>query len=484
MYNSTFRDQLSFPPVTFPHKPPPPPQPDYQVRISELKAQVHFWQILSDAYAASEPGVERPVQALDPIYNDGFDANAKLDRPDLLLMKDIDVEKMKMAHRDFVAKIQDPELKPFFNGGTRGVVTTTGPRNLPALILSIRMLRVTGSTLPVQVFLADEEEYNSHVCEEVLPTLDAECRLFSDIIDFSSRGSPDLKMYQYKIFAILFSTLDEVLWLDADAFPIRDPSYVFDSDPYTSHSFILWPDFWIGTQSPYYYAISSQEAPPMNLRASSETGEMFVSKSQHWRSLLLASYYNYYGPSHYYHLLSQGSMGEGDKETFLAAATALNGTIYTVSEPIQALGSSDSEGEFHGSAMVQFDPSDDFDLTSQGLFRAKNEAVAQMPRPLFIHANCPKLDPGNVFEQNQEFASPVKDAEGRYRRAWIHDKDIIEAFGWDIEKALWKEAVWVACKMETHFVTWKGKHTVCSEMKSFFGKVFENQPAPFDWKTD
>ncbi|KAL9113396.1 MAG: hypothetical protein Q9227_002437 [Pyrenula ochraceoflavens] len=477
LYTYIFHRRLSFPTTASLSDPPLPSPSDRareQARLSALKAQVKFWHRLSDAFAAARPDVRQPAQAMDPIYSQSFDAKANIDRPDLLLMGDKDVDKMAKAHQKFMKEIENQDVRPFYEAGLRGIVTTTGPKNLPALVISIRMLRLTGSLLPVQVWLADDSEYNAYVCEKVMPTLAAECRVFADIIDFSSRGSPNLKMYQYKIFAILFSTFDEVLWLDADAFPVRDPASLFDLEPFTSHGLVLWPDFWIGTQSPYYYTISSQEPPSMSLRASSETGEIFVSKTRHWQSLLLASYYNYYGPSHYYRLLSQGSIGEGDKETFLPAATALNEKVYTVSEPIRALGSTNSENEFRGSAMVQFDPTDDFNLTSQGLFRVKDSSAAPAPRPLFIHANCPKLDPGNVFTQDQGFPSPIKDSGGRYQRAWTHSKEIIEAFGWDLERALWKEAVWVACELKDKFPTWKGKYTVCSEMKLFFDTVFKH----------
>ncbi|KAK7679537.1 Golgi alpha-1,2- mannosyltransferase [Cerrena zonata] len=43
-------------------------------------------------------------------------------------------------------------------------------------------------------------------------------------------------------------------------------------------------------------------------------------------------YYNYYGPDYYYPLLSQGAAGEGDKETFIAAAHKLKLPYYQVKE--------------------------------------------------------------------------------------------------------------------------------------------------------
>jgi alpha 1,2-mannosyltransferase len=63
-----------------------------------------------------------------------------------------------------------------------------------------------------------------------------------------------------------------------------------------------------------------------------------ISKRKHSLSLLLALYYNFYGPRFYYKLLCQMAAGEGDKETWLAAVTALNKTYYQVREGTQPVG--------------------------------------------------------------------------------------------------------------------------------------------------
>ena len=49
-------------------------------------------------------------------------------------------------------------------------------------------------------------------------------------------------------------------------------------------------------------------------------------------------YYNYFGPDYYYPLQSQNGPGQGDKETFSAAAVAVNSPFYGVKTPCQPLG--------------------------------------------------------------------------------------------------------------------------------------------------
>lgn len=432
---------------------------------------MNFWEKFNHALTNNDPNCNTPTKTAG-ISNNGYIADKEIERPDLLEFNDGDIEKLHSAHANFLRQIEEEQIKPVFKPGSRGVVVTTGAKTLPVLVISVRMLRLTGSELPVEVFLGSDADYNAYICETVLPSLNAECKVLDDVVGFSMENQPDLKSYQFKSFAMLFSSFDEFLLLDADAFPVQDPSLIFGSEPYTTNGMITWPDFWGPSQSKHYYYISDQPVPSMSLRASSETGEVFMRKSTHWRSLLLANYYNYYGPSHYYPLLSQGALGEGDKETFVAATTALNETVYTVSEKVRAIGTP-NDGQFAGSAMVQFDPREDFDLTSKGIWRTKNQDAAPLIKPFFLHANFPKFDPATVFSFDNQ-VPPGKDPAGRYRRAWTDSKETMTAFGYDVEKSFWKEIMWVACELEDKFVTWKGKHGICKEVKLYYETVHGN----------
>lgn len=83
---------------------------------------------------------------------------------------------------------------------TTGIVVTSSPRQQLYFIVSLRMLRSTGNQLPVELFLADQSEYNSTICEEFLPPLNARCVVMSQIF------APKLEHFQYKIFAMLLSS--------------------------------------------------------------------------------------------------------------------------------------------------------------------------------------------------------------------------------------------------------------------------------------
>jgi len=52
------------------------------------------------------------------------------------------------------------------------------------------------------------------------------------------------KQFPLKALAILLSRFSHVLLLDADNFPVKDPSFLFDLPAYTETGALFWPDFW------------------------------------------------------------------------------------------------------------------------------------------------------------------------------------------------------------------------------------------------
>jgi hypothetical protein len=58
----------------------------------------------------------------------------------------------------------------------------------------------------------------------------------------SGNKTQDLGGYQSKIEAICESSFNEVLFLDADSFPMSDPAYLFDHPLYRETGAVLWQD--------------------------------------------------------------------------------------------------------------------------------------------------------------------------------------------------------------------------------------------------
>ena len=454
---------------------------------SEPSAHTHAWMRISALLEQYKPTCPSP-ERIEPAGAVSYNATT-YPRPELLRMPAEDVAHMRQAHQAFVANISAPEAGAAlltFESGTRGIVTTAGGRYLPVLVISIRMLRRTGSTLPVEVFLLSNDEYESHACEVVLPRLDARCVVLGDILR-SAALSVDIPRFALKTFALAFSSFDDMLFLDADCFPLRDPGALLDSDPYASKGLVTWPDFWRNTMSPQYFEIGEIEAPEPGLRASSETGEILMSKTRHAGTLLLALYYNIFGPSHYYPLLSQGAMGEGDKETFLAAAMRLGLPFHAVAEPVRAIGHRRDNGYLSGSAMIQYDPAEDYALTGDqpGIPTEWDSSQPAKVRPFFVHANFPKFNPATIFHSP---VNPTRTEDGRATRPWLDEPATVASLGEGLERHFWDEIRWTACELETKFKSWEGKHDICKntteyQREAFGGELSELQKSAVDLET-
>lgn len=438
-----------------------------------LKEQGEFWRTFHELVLTHDPQVD-PPQRLDHADLDiFFERSRSRERPDLLEMSDEDVNEMQSRHSGFVRDLKLRKLGLNYLAGTQGVVTTAGGRYLPVFVISLRMLRRTGSKLPIEVFLADYEEYNVDICDNLLPSLNARCVVLSDIFAASGASTP-IGHYQFKIMSMLFSSFEDVLFLDSDAFPVHKPEELFKSEPFISTGMVIWPDFWYPSESRHYFRIANIPEPPLDERASTESGEMLYSKKKHGASLLLAAYYNYYGPKYYYPLQSQGAPGEGDKETFPWAATALGEKFYNVRKGVSAIGHFKSNGDFQGSAMVQYDPVRDFEVSQE---KPGSRGGLSNIQPMFVHANFPKFDPASIFKENAMGASgPTRDDNGSFQRVWHDETGGIEFFGYDLEKRFWEEIKWTACELEHNFTSWLEATNVCADAISYWEAVFPETP--------
>lgn len=433
--------------------------------------QIGFWRSFEPLLTNNPPNCTPPT-SLGKAGMQAFVPSKELIRPKLLEMPQKSVEKMRNAHTKFVEGMSGNLSELAFIPGSEGLVSAAGGDYLPVFVISLRMLRRTGTTLPVEVFMADHEEYEENICEVVLPTLNARCVILSDILE-SAQRSVRLTGYQFKVFAMIFSSFESILFLDADSFPVQNPEPLFTSQLFQEHGFITWPDFWASSASTYFYEVTGQNVPLMADRASTEAGQILLSKKTHRRSLLLAAYYNYYGPTHYYPLLSQGSAGEGDKETFLSAASVLSESFYATSEPVKPIGHVNKDGGIAASAMVQYDPIQDYDLTQKGLWRVKDPSVAEQPRPFFVHAHHPKFNPATIFDAG----SPTKDASGNDQPVWTEEKITIESFHVKLERVFWEEIKWTACELEGEFKTWREKKNICENVTSYWKNVHDTPPS-------
>ena len=373
-----------------------------------------------------------------------------------------DVESLRKGHARILDHLSDEELeinaKRLYKGP--GVVTVAGGGLLGPAILSIRMLRRTNSTLPVHVFL-QAHEFEQEICEEVLPNLNAECYIFED---FLGSDTPfEVRTYQLKALAILFSSFEQVSWMDADCIPLRDPAELLALEPFLSTGLVTWPDYWIATEDQVFYTIAGLKSYPKGLPAkSTESGQLLWDKRKQLSTLLLATYYNIHGPGCFYQLLSQGAPGEGDKETFLAAAVVLGQPNFRVKHDLTPIGFQEEKTKaFHGKGMVQYDPCDEY--------AGKDDKGTGAVRPFFIHANTPKMNAGHLLYEERQLYMPQT---WNRIRIWGPKESTVKEFGFDVEEAVWQELIHMVCELQPKLNDWRGKKKLCKKARSYFQEVF------------
>ena len=423
-----------------------------------------FWETWAKVIDAANPNIPA-IKLKEVAHPAGVEPENERERKPFnfsIGISDKDIDSLRQSHEKLVghanfSRVNEQATRLF--SGT-GIVTVAGGTYFAPAILSIRMLRKTNSTLPVQVFLRNKSEYEKKICQEVLPALNAECFVIQDHL---RKDNPvKVEHYQLKVLAILFSSYESVLYLDSDCLALLDPAELFDSEPFLSTGLVSWPDYWIATEDPAFYKIAGLPSFPNGLPArSSEAGQLLISKQTHLSTLLLAAYYNIYGPGIYYPILSQGAAGEGDKETFLAAAVVLENPNYRVRHRLGTVGYHEADRKFHGTAMVQYHPRDDY--------APRDPTSLKQARPLFLHANSPKMNIAHLLAEDRVFYQGTEER----LRLWGPKESMTKMIGYDIEETVWIEIVEMACKLDDTLNDFRGAWQMCERAQRHYRETFQ-----------
>ncbi|OBA23456.1 nucleotide-diphospho-sugar transferase [Metschnikowia bicuspidata var. bicuspidata NRRL YB-4993] len=432
----------------------------------------------------------------DPLFSEKYLSS-------FLQLSDSELKALTASHKYMMNHLPEDGPAGLYKGD--GIVFVGGGKFNWLTLLSIRTLRAKGCELPVEILIPTLKEYDMELCTKVFPALNAKCmflpmELYGDDLEFAS--SLSFKGYQYKSLAILISSFENVLLLDSDNIAAFSPEHLFKNEPFLSSGLVVWPDFWRRSTSPSFYQIAGEKVSKKELLPkyvekfgfyqpqstsskvnwftevpyhervgtipdpSSESGQLMVSKKSHLKAVLLALYYNSYGPKFFYPIFSQGTPGEGDKETFLAATVVLKKSFYQVGKFLTSLGNV-KNGEYKGHAMGQYDPVDDYNknLQKQDLFATLEgtelkDALGKVgdPRMLFLHANYPKLDPWALRE-----AGETLDATGRHR---LYGWGLRWRTGTDLEMDIWKQMDAILCseKLEIDHFRNVNRKFLCAEI--------------------
>lgn len=454
-------------------RPPSPYNPHAHEAVVYLDNVKEWWKAWITAIKAAKPGLTeiKPKVPFGNHHPEDIDASRAPARK-LVELSSEDLQKLRGPHQQYLKFVNEykkynVDSERLFHH--RGIVLVGGGEFFGPAIVTIKMLRDTGSDLPVEVFVSNWSEYEPDVCEEYLPTLNARCMVIEDFLsDHISSPVRGIFHYQLKSAALLFCSFRNVLLLDSDSMPMVDPALLFDSEAYVATGLITWPDLWRSSETPEFWThIAGLPSFPAGQPVSSpESGQMVVDKVRHFKTLMLALYYNIYGPNLYYTLFSQGALGEGDKTSFEAAAVVLNTTYYRVHHPLETVGRFTGLREndkWSGTAMVQFMPEDNAkNLPLYGVTNVKkSDTVA------FLHANTPKMNAGHLVDEGDLIN------EGGQHLRLLSDVDTqMKLFGEDVEKRIWGHLRDTGCLLEKVIREWRDRQDLCKRLEQHYNAVF------------
>ncbi|CAB4253152.1 similar to Saccharomyces cerevisiae YBR015C MNN2 Alpha-1,2-mannosyltransferase [Maudiozyma barnettii] len=391
---------------------------------------------------------------------------------DCLEISDDELAHLRDKHAEFVLALtgmdlqelttakelsEDNSINSYYKND--GIVIVGGDKYTLLAFLSIKTLREFNTTLPIEVFIPNGESYDRKFCNDLLPQYNAKCIYLSDILSEETIEQNQFQGYQYKSLAIVTSSFANVLLLDADNFAITNLDDIFESKVFKDNGLVLWPDFWRRTTTPKYYDIAGINYNPSNRvrnsiddvspteiynnrendldnipfhdfegtlpDMSTESGQLLINKNKHLKTIVLSLYYNFNGPNWYYSIFSQRAAGEGDKETFIAAAHYLELPFYQIrtGPGVDGYFKKEDNNDYRGVGILQhnfiqdnaryekavedykdkkFGPFTEEQVSSFTLdtfyshyFESKSTKEVDV---MFIHANYPKFDPVSLYK--------------------------------------------------------------------------------------
>ena len=253
----------------------------------------------------------------------------------------------------------------------RGALILGGGKYEASVYVAIQMLRSCGWKHPIEVWFRSHEEYLSPRIRRLpgVAVIDA-----TELLQKAHRRS--FSGWETKTFATIHSRFEEILYLDADAYPVRNPEFCFD---YLQSGLMVWPD---GIYGDSLIDFSGYDLPHDG-KIAINGGHYVLRKRQAWSVLQLANWFDNY--SDYYYLC-----GCGDQDAMRAAIARLGYVVDRIPR----------DGEvYHWRCFVQRGP--------------------DSPETLFVHRQ------GNKFALPGEFHHPPEYSPNLPREAeawqWFQD---------------------------------------------------------------
>ncbi|KAL2062877.1 hypothetical protein VTL71DRAFT_5949 [Oculimacula yallundae] len=146
---------------------------------------------------------------------------------------------LRESHVLFVVIINFNSPKLGFRKGSNGIAITATRSGFRILLGIIIMLQLAGSTLSVDVLLETRDGYEPKIYDSVLSELNATCIVLPSLL-VGSEYDFEIAEPQLWSFALLFSSFESVLFLDASSSLLRSSDALFHAKAFSTDGLVLW----------------------------------------------------------------------------------------------------------------------------------------------------------------------------------------------------------------------------------------------------
>lgn len=187
----------------------------------------------------------------------------------------------------------------------RGIVTSIYDKEFASGWVLLSELAALDVKLPVEVWHKAGELSDRQI--EIIRSLplDIDVRLLQE----------NVTSWAIKPFSIFRSKFKEVLWIDSDNVPIRDPSFLFEDGEYQEKGSLFWRDVSGADRAKFWHQTSpvwSIFNVPFNDAEEFDAGQLLINKEKCWQELALTLHFNQNKDLYWQYVY-------GDKDTFRLA---------------------------------------------------------------------------------------------------------------------------------------------------------------------
>ncbi|KAL3658724.1 hypothetical protein V7S43_016367 [Phytophthora oleae] len=243
---------------------------------------------------------------------------------------------------------------PKMDGPLQGIVMVVYPKLVASVYATVRALReVLGCQLPIEIWMRPDEMNKVPGALEPLFDL-ARNKSFGEIT-FEAIRHRQAVLFNSKIYSLYNSKFQQVLFLDADNAPVKDPSYLFSTAEFQKTGAIFWPDYWHPEHTIFGINQTSLLWQLLDLpfvdMLEQDSGQLLIDRKRHAGPLALVLFYGFHSPNYFNKL----KLAWGDKDLFRFAWLKLGASFHMI-ETLPAVAGEVTGQWFCGMTMAQHDP--------------------------------------------------------------------------------------------------------------------------------